>query len=292
MGWMKGKRDEDDSAPKQRRRRRSIRYFAAGAVLVALLSSCCLMRQFGDAPTADEIAAYQNLPYFSDGVFRSPRPTVYLKDQVAGGKGGFIRHAFKSPNVPARLLPTAALDATMFPATPEDYAFYWLGHSSMIAELDGLRVLIDPVFGNAAPLPGLVRRYVGPPLARKALPPVDVVLISHNHYDHLEYATIRVLRNSDAVFVVPLGVGAMLRGWGVRPEKIHELGWGEAYRHGSVSFTAEKANHFSGRSFRDRDRTLWVSYVIETATKKIFSAAIPGMRIFSATSARAMARSM
>ena len=116
----------------------------------------------------------------------------------------------KSPHSPTEELPKVVLKKTDFSTEPSAYALYWLGHSSAILELDGVRVLIDPVLENAAPLPGIVSRYTASPIKRKELPDVDVVLITHDHYDHLEIKTIKSLRNRNTRFIVPLGVGARL----------------------------------------------------------------------------------
>jgi L-ascorbate metabolism protein UlaG (beta-lactamase superfamily) len=151
-------------------------------------------------------------------------------------------------------------------------AAYWLGHSSLIIELEGKRILVDPVFGNAAPLPFVVRRYGPPPLEREDLPLPEYVLITHDHYDHLEYAAIRHLRDKKTLFIVPLGVGAHLLKWGVPPEKIRELGWGDEFNQDGVSIVAERALHWSGRRFSTaaRNSSLWVSYVLKGRRKRVF----------------------
>ncbi|MDR2032706.1 MAG: MBL fold metallo-hydrolase, partial [Azoarcus sp.] len=149
-------------------------------------------------------------------------------------------------------------------------AAYWLGHSSLIVELEGKRLLIDPVFGNAAPIPGIMGRYGAPPLARDQLPPLDYVLITHDHYDHLEYATMRALRDWNVQFVVPYGVGAHLRKWGIAPERIHETGWGETYFGNGLDFASERTIHFSGRTFGSRNKSLWTSWSLKGQQFRVF----------------------
>ncbi|MDX9982557.1 MAG: MBL fold metallo-hydrolase [Lentisphaeria bacterium] len=168
------------------------------------------------------------------------------------------------------------LDRDSFAAQPEEFAVRWLGHSTLIFELAGVRFITDPVFGNAAPLPRAMQRYTPSPLARKDLPPLDFVLISHDHYDHLEYETIRFFRDRDVPFVVPLGVGARLRGWGIQPERIRELNWDESIVVNGIRITAQTARHFSGRTFRDRNTTLWSAYVLQGGGKSIFFGADGG----------------
>jgi L-ascorbate metabolism protein UlaG (beta-lactamase superfamily) len=107
-----------------------------------------------------------------------------------------------------------------------------------------------------------------------------MVLISHNHYDHLEYKTIRYLKNGNTQFVAPLGVGAILKSWGVDKNKIHELGWGDFFEYNGIKITAERANHFSRRNFKDGNKTLFVSYAIAGASKKIFFSGDTGYASF------------
>jgi L-ascorbate metabolism protein UlaG (beta-lactamase superfamily) len=161
-----------------------------------------------------------------------------------------------------------ALDKSSFSAQPSDYAVYWLGHSSAILELGGKRLLYDPVFGNAGPLPFMVQRYGEAPIKREDLPEVDYIVITHNHYDHLEKETVRSIPAGR--FIVPLGVAAALRGWGVESGRITELGWGETFEEGGLRITAEEGVHFSGRGLFDRNRTLWASYIIRSGSKNIF----------------------
>ena len=150
----------------------------------------------------------------------------------------------------------------------------WLGHSTVLIEIDGLRVLTDPVWGpRASP-----SRFAGPkrfqpvPIPLRALPPVDLVIVSHDHYDHLDYPTIRELAKRDVPFVTSLGVGAHLETWGVRGERIVELDWWESHRvpNTELTVTAAPSQHFSGRGMRDRNTTLWSSMVVRTQRHAVF----------------------
>jgi len=150
----------------------------------------------------------------------------------------------------------------------------WLGHSTVLIEIDGLRVLTDPVWGpRASP-----SRFAGPkrfqpvPVPLRALPPVDLVIVSHDHYDHLDYPTIRELVKRDVPFVTSLGVGAHLEAWGVRSERIVELDWWESHRlpNAGLTVTAAPSQHFSGRGMKDRNTTLWSSMVIRTERHAVF----------------------
>ncbi len=202
--------------------------------------------------------------------FVSPEVIVSYPDSATGGNPGPLRFFKSSPNAPEIALPQQSLTSNSFPSTPSDFAVYWLGHSSTIIELDGYRLLVDPVFENAGPLPFIARRMSPSPLSREELPAIDAVIITHDHYDHLETATIEYLANKDILFITPLAIGARLQSWGVDKNKIRELGWGQQISLGSVSITATPSIHYSGRSKWDRNKTLWASYVIQGKSKKIF----------------------
>jgi L-ascorbate metabolism protein UlaG (beta-lactamase superfamily) len=157
----------------------------------------------------------------------------------------------------------------------------WLGHSTLLLECDGVRVLTDPVFGNYAS-PGFFagrKRFHPVPATIAQLPPLDIVLLSHDHYDHLCNPTMRKLAKMRVPIVTSLGVGERLEKLGVDPSLITELDWWEEHTlpGGAMSFTATPAQHFSGRGFRDRNVTLWSSWVIKTAKKQIFFSADTGL---------------
>ena len=157
----------------------------------------------------------------------------------------------------------------------------WLGHSTMLIECDGARVLTDPVFGNYAS-PGFFagrKRFHPVPATIAQLPPLDIVLLSHDHYDHLCSSTIRQLAKLRVPFVTSLGVGERLEKLGVGASLITELDWWEQHTLpvATLSFTATPAQHFSGRGLRDRNVTLWSSWVITTPNKRIFFSADTGL---------------
>jgi len=157
----------------------------------------------------------------------------------------------------------------------------WLGHSTVLIEIDGLRVLTDPVWGARASPSRLVgpKRFQPVPVPLRALPPLDLVLVSHDHYDHLDYPTIRELARWSVPFVTSLGVGAHLEAWGVPPERIVELDWWETYALPNADLTVHAApsQHFSGRELKDRNATLWSSLVIESARHRVFFSGDTGL---------------
>jgi L-ascorbate metabolism protein UlaG (beta-lactamase superfamily) len=157
----------------------------------------------------------------------------------------------------------------------------WLGHSTMLIEIDGVRVLTDPVWGPRASPSGLIgpKRFQPIPVSLRSMPPVDLVVVSHDHYDHLDYPTIRVLAKTDVPFVTSLGVGAHLEAWGVPPERIVELDWWESHRVGNseVTVTAAPSQHFSGRGLKDRNATLWSAMVIRSKRHAVFFSGDTGL---------------
>lgn len=244
-------------------------------LLLAAGTACCISTRFGELPDEAAQKHFEMLPNYSGGRFVNQEPAVMHLTKAAASTGLF-RFLFTSENAPAFELPSVRLAKDSFSAKPEDFAVYWLGHSTLIFELNGIRFMTDPVFGNAAPLPGVVRRYCESPLSRDELPPLDFFIVSHDHYDHLEYKTIRFLRDTETHFIVPLGVGARLRGWGIAPEQIHELNWDDSITFAGLKITALTSRHFSGRSGKDRNRTLWAAFLIEGGGKKIFFGADGG----------------
>jgi len=154
----------------------------------------------------------------------------------------------------------------------ERFFFAWLGHSSILIAVDGKTVLVDPVLEErASPFTWIgPKRFHPAPVTVEGLPPIDVVLITHDHYDHLEKPTIRQLEGKTGLFLVPLGIGELLEKWGFTPEKVVELDWWEHHKLGSLKFTATPAVHYARRGLVDGDARLWCSWSIHGQSKKLF----------------------
>ncbi|MCO1653502.1 MBL fold metallo-hydrolase [Pseudonocardia sp. S2-4] len=174
---------------------------------------------------------------------------------------------------PARPVPLAA---AVGPGPAGELAATWFGHSSVLVEVDGHRVLADPMWGERASPSGRIgpRRLHPAPMRLADLPPVDAVVISHDHYDHLDLPTVRTLtRLTGAPFVVPLGVGAHLRRWGVPDSRVVELDWGGAVTlpgaAGGLTITCVEARHFSGRGLV-RNTTQWSSWALAGSRHRVF----------------------
>jgi L-ascorbate metabolism protein UlaG (beta-lactamase superfamily) len=182
--------------------------------------------------------------------------------------------------IPVRPLTPAALEAL----DPAANHLARLGHSSFLLKLRGKYWLIDPVFGErvspfsfAGP-----KRFHPTPLALADLPPIEGLILSHDHYDHLDLPTIEHLRERVQRYFVPLGVGARLKDMGVAAQRIEEFDWWQSGSHAGVQLTAAPAQHFSGRGLTDRNRTLWASWIIQSGNARIFysgdSGYFPGFR--------------
>jgi L-ascorbate metabolism protein UlaG (beta-lactamase superfamily) len=194
-----------------------------------------------------------------------------LSDFLCGGERRVPRRQLPSvdPRDPWSNAPGSGLRAT------------WLGHSTVMVEIDGYRVLTDPVWGPRASPSRLIgpKRFQPVPVAIRALPPIDLVIVSHDHYDHLDYPTIRELAKLGVPFVTSLGVGAHLEAWGIEPHRIVELDWWETHTlpGTELSVTAAPSQHFSGRGLHDRNATLWSSMVIRSPRHAVFFSGDTGL---------------
>ncbi|MFG2138140.1 MBL fold metallo-hydrolase [Streptomyces sp. NPDC048650] len=229
---------------------------------------------FGAEPTGERLARIRRSPQFADGQFRNPVPArqvprgsalPMVRSQLS--REGRLRRA------PVGRIPVHRPTAAERERPPRSgLRLTWMGHSSVLAEIDGRRVLFDPVWGErCSPFTWVGPKRLHPvPVEPAELAPVDVVVISHDHYDHLDMPTIRGLTATGAAFVVPLGIGADLELWGVPAERITELDWHETTRLAGLTLTATPAQHFCGRGLRGLQHTLWASWVVAGPEHRIF----------------------
>ncbi|MEP7344063.1 MAG: MBL fold metallo-hydrolase [Gemmatimonadaceae bacterium] len=201
---------------------------------------------------------------FKEGV---ERPT--MRDLLCGGER----------RVPSGPLPLVNPVSRWAEPVETGLRVTWLGHSTLLIEIDGVRVLTDPVWGQrVSPLAFAgPKRFHPPPAPLAALPPLDAVIVSHDHYDHLDRPTIRALAPTRVPFVTSLGVGAHLEKWGVPPERITELDWWEQTEVKGVVVTAAPNQHFSGRGIKDRNTTLWSSFHLQGPRHSFFYGADTGL---------------
>ncbi|WP_186116499.1 MBL fold metallo-hydrolase [Burkholderia gladioli] len=172
---------------------------------------------------------------------------------------------------PGAALPVDPLTRAELDAAP-DRSLYRLGHSTLLLKLRGGFWLTDPVFGErASPFKRVgPKRFHAPPIALADLPPLAGVILSHDHYDHLDRETVLALADRTAIFLTPLGVGERLIEWGIDAAKVRQFDWWQGTEIDGISFTATPAQHFSGRSLFDGNSTLWASWTIIDAQLRIF----------------------
>ena len=178
----------------------------------------------------------------------------------------------KTEKTPQESLPQQQLQLTgLFDSQKNSLKASWLGHSSILINIDGYSILTDPIFERKVSPIGPTRFNKVLPLNILDLPAVDVVIISHDHYDHLNKFSIQQLSDKVGVFIVPLGVGKRLAKWGIREEQIVELNWWDEFHlQDNLTIVATPAQHFSGRGLFDKNSTLWASWVIQTPTHRVF----------------------
>jgi L-ascorbate metabolism protein UlaG (beta-lactamase superfamily) len=210
-------------------------------------------------------------PQYRGGKFRNP---------VRMHKAGFLgtlrivyRMLFEKPRdtAPSRPVPVHAITREQLLLAPNNSVFR-LGHSTMLLKLDGQFWLTDPVFSErASPFQWLgPRRFHQPPISIADLPPIKGVILSHDHYDHLDHAAVLALAAKTEHFLAPLGVGDTLVKWGVPAAKVQQLDWWQSTAVDGVRLTATPAQHFSGRGLTDSNQTLWASWVIQAGGQRIF----------------------
>jgi L-ascorbate metabolism protein UlaG (beta-lactamase superfamily) len=252
------------------------------AVLIALfvlmlatgggvLFLCHAMKDhWGADPAGRRLQRMEACPTYRHGCFVNTLPTEIMQ---SGRLLETLRLSLAHRNsMPARPLPVIFQTAAAFAHPPKSgLRITWLGHATFLIELDGKTILTDPVFSDrASPLSWIgPKRFHPVPIAIPALPSLDAVVISHDHYDHLDDASIRQLLPKTGKFIVPLGVGAHLEAWGVPAGKIVELYWWEETALDNIRLVATPARHYSGRGLK-QNNTLWASWAMIGPRHRIF----------------------
>lgn len=242
--------------------------------LLTLLTVGALMTSCANYPYTpdDTLSRIESSPQFSEGKFRNKAETriFSIKNAWAGLKEvAFNNHP---RTVPKQAIPTIEVEHQQFLKEGEEVKFARLGHSTLLIRLGNKNWLTDPVFSErVSPVQWMgPKRFHDVPMDLNDLPNIEGVVISHSHYDHLDHASIMRLKDSVNHFIVPLGIGDILRNWGVDDQKIVELDWWEKVQIDDVDIVSTPAQHFSGRSLTDSDETLWSSWVIKNAHSSIY----------------------
>ena len=245
-------------------------------IILALISLAIIIfiktsSQFGASPGKDSKQLIQNSKNFVSGKFMNLDPvTVSTDAKLHPSEKSATLMDWISPakdKNPLKSLPTIKLQSNNL----TDGKFVWLGHSTLLMNTGGLIVMTDPVFNRASPLPIFGKPFsFENPITIEDLPKVNVVVISHDHYDHLDAKAIKNLSKIVDHFFVPLGIKAHLESWGVDKNKISELDWYDSEDYKSIKFTLTPAQHFSGRGLTDRNATLWGSWIVNSDTMKAY----------------------
>ena len=234
----------------------------------AMISACS--SRFGKLPDGERLERLKASPNYADGAFRNQAPT----EMLAGGSRLAVMWKFlfarKDSVRPPGPLPMRKTDLKALDKN-RDLAV-WLGHSSVYLQMGGKRILIDPVFeDSAAPFSFLNKAFAGAyPYSAADMPDIDCLIISHDHWDHLEYPAMISLQPRIKAIVCPLGVGSHLEYWGFSPAILHEGDWYDTFRpEPGLTVHVVPARHFSGR-WISNNKTLWAGFVLETPGRRVF----------------------
>lgn len=239
-----------------------LKLVVALTIVVTAMSSC------GTKPVQAPGKSWHHL---SNGEFRNPIGTAPSTASISDMMSFFIRRMRdKPPQIPSDHVVPQAIALQDFAATNEENTVTWLGHSAFLLRLEGKNILTDPYLTEiAGPFGFGPSRYVAPGLSADSLPPIDIVLVSHNHYDHLDANTINTLPGKQRIHVVvPLGLGAFFRERGYT--NVHEHDWFESVALDGIEIQVLPAIHFSRRGPFDRNRTLWASFAIRADDTSIY----------------------
>jgi L-ascorbate metabolism protein UlaG (beta-lactamase superfamily) len=235
-------------------------------VLLTVIAGCGLVKSLGKNPRGEELARLDTLPNYKNGGFEN----LAERSDSTVRRWLFLHRRPKTIR-PSHELPWVKTDLNTLAAPAPTVV--WFGHSSLLIKTAQGNILIDPIFSNhAGPVPGLITAFKGTKhYHAKDMPPIDVLIISHDHYDHLDYRTLKKLKNHIKMAVVPMGIGSDLVYWGFDPKKIIELNWNQSTTlPGGLRITATPAQHRSNRSYTSENKTLWASYVIQAGHYRLF----------------------
>jgi L-ascorbate metabolism protein UlaG (beta-lactamase superfamily) len=229
-----------------------------------------LIKSLGKNPTGKRLERIKQSSNYKNNAFQNLSPTAQLAEDSSFLKLG--KQSMNKPKTvePNRILPFVKTDLNRLQA--DEPVIVWFGHSSYLIKINGKTILVDPVFsGNASPVSFMIKAFKGAnEYSVDDMPEIDLLLLTHDHYDHLDYKTLTKLRPKVKQVVTSLGVGSHLEYWGFEETVITELDWWESHAFTSeITITAAPGRHFTGRSVV-RSKTLWSSYILKTNTHNLY----------------------
>ncbi len=229
--------------------------------------------QFGGKVTSELKERYAESPQWNGKVFKNLIETSM--DMSPLQIPTLLKENFKQRKVkrPQRSLPMLPIDPTDFDTGKNEILYSWFGHSAVLLKVGGKNLLIDPMLGpDASPIaPFKTRRFTDDVLAViQDLPPLDAILLTHDHYDHLDYASIQLLKGHTQKWITALGVGRHLKAWDIPADHIQEMDWWEELNLDELRMTFTPSRHFSGRGTTDRSKSLWGGFVFQYADKQVY----------------------
>ncbi|MGE7137693.1 MBL fold metallo-hydrolase [Luteibacter sp. NPDC031894] len=248
----------------------------AAAIVVALIvfAAVSAWPNIGTNPDGARLSRYAHSPQWHGDRFDNPLP------MYSNIKGGIFQLLRSQPGEePDRPVPTVDSSALYAAAPASGLRITWFGHSSMLVEIDGTNIVVDPLWSErASPFPWLgPERWYEPPVPIENLPRIDAVLVSHDHYDHLDRASIQALNARGVRFIVPLGIGSHLVGWGVPEQRITELDWWQETTVGDVRVVSTPSRHASGRLSPRSNQTLWTGFALVGPAHRAFYSGDTGL---------------
>ncbi len=226
--------------------------------------------QFGNQPESDKKLYFESLKNYSKGRFKNQENFTMITGEMSmvkfiSGDSGRMR--------PKNIIPKKVDFKNFKNKLNESIQFIWLGHSAFLLKVNGKVIMLDPMLGKYAspiPLPMLKRYSSELPISPQQIDTIDIAIFSHDHYDHLDYKTVKEIRNKVKMFFVPLGLGSHLEHWGVDKSSITELNWNQSAKFDEIKLICLPSLHFSGRGPFDRNSTLWSSWAIISEKGKIY----------------------